>query len=113
ERRLITHSQVGQCLAIQPNLGHLETVHEATVGQPVHPRGRVDARDPQTAEVALLVAAIAIGVPVRLHHGLVGAAEQLGACSPLTLGHAENLLVTTTCYKTTFYAHFNSPRISW
>src|SRR5205085_1593191 len=54
--------------------GQLEAVHELRVGQPVQPRGGVDAGDPETAEVALAVAAVAVGVRLRLHQRFLGAA---------------------------------------
>src|SRR4051794_3392138 len=69
----VADGDVGQHLAVQLDAGQLEPVHEGPVAHPVLPRGGVDAGDPQAAEVALAVAAIAIGVGVRLDQRFLGA----------------------------------------
>src|SRR5215218_6069398 len=73
ERLRITHGDVGQDLAVQVDLGQLEAVDELAVGHAVEAGGRVDARDPQAAKVALAVAAVAVRVGVGLGQGLLGA----------------------------------------
>src|SRR5262249_32660996 len=55
--------------------------------------GRVDARDPQRAELALFRAAVAVGVLTRLHHRLLGDAIDGVAPAPITLGLRQDLLV--------------------
>src|SRR5947209_4008244 len=60
ERVGVADGDVGQDLAVQLHAGELEAVHELRIGEVVLPGGRVDARDPQPAEVPLAVAAIAI-----------------------------------------------------
>src|SRR3712207_1419483 len=56
ERLGIAHGDVGQHLAVDLDLGQLQPVHELAVRHAVLTRGGVDARDPQAAEVTLLVA---------------------------------------------------------
>src|SRR6185436_14766873 len=57
----IVHGELGQLLAVQLDLRHLEGVDERSVRQPVFPGRGVDPLDPQAAEVPLLVAPIAPG----------------------------------------------------
>src|SRR5690606_36251687 len=66
------HGQVSEDLAVDLDLGPLEAVDEAAVGQALLPRGGVDPGDPQAPEVALALAAVPVLVPQRVHHGLVG-----------------------------------------
>src|SRR4051812_10099734 len=73
ERLGIAHGDVGQDLAVQVDLGQLEAVDELAVRKAVEAGRRVDARDPQAAEVALAVAAVAVRVGVGLGQGLLGA----------------------------------------
>ena len=56
--------------------GRLEALHEPVVGQPVRPRRGVDPLDPQPAEVALAVLAVAVGVGHRVEDLLLGLAVQ-------------------------------------
>src|SRR6476620_6383182 len=83
----IAHGDVGQDLAVELDAGQLQAVHELAVAEAVLAGRRVDARDPEAAEVALAVAPIAVRVGVRLHQRFLGAlvvrvrlaAEALGA----------------------------------
>src|ERR687896_1575010 len=70
----IAHGDVREHLAVELDPGQLEAVHEGAVAHAVLARGGVDARDPEAAEVALAVAAVAVRVGVRLHDGFLGAA---------------------------------------
>src|SRR3981189_3098181 len=69
----IARGDGGQDLAVQLDAGQLEAVDERAVGHAVQARGGVDALDPQAAEVALAVAAVAVGVRVGLGEGLLRA----------------------------------------
>jgi len=73
ERLGIADGDVREDLAVHLDLGEAKTVHELAVGQPLAPRRGIDAGDPEAAEVALLVAAVAIGVAVGLEQRLLGA----------------------------------------
>src|SRR5436190_23082448 len=83
----IAHGDVGQDLAVELDAGQLQAVHELAVAEAVLAGGRVDAGDPEAAEVTLAVAPIAVRVGVRLHQRFLGAlvvrlrlaAEALGA----------------------------------
>src|ERR1700752_62708 len=67
----VADGDVREDLAVELVAGELQAMHELAVAQPVQPRCRVDAGDPQLLEVALAVAAIAVAVLVGLEHGLL------------------------------------------
>ena len=54
--------EVSQNLAVHVDAGQLQAVDEAGVGQAVQTHAGVDALNPQAAEIALLIAPVAIGV---------------------------------------------------
>src|SRR5918992_5745758 len=56
----IVHGDVGQHLAVELDARAAQAVHELAVRHALAARGRVDAHDPQPAEVALAVAAVAV-----------------------------------------------------
>src|SRR6185295_2403845 len=93
ERLGVADGHVRQHLAVELDAGGLQAVHELAVRHALLAGGGVDPDDPQAAEVALLVAAVAIGVRVRLDERFLGAlvarmrltAEALG---PLERGAA-------------------------
>src|SRR4051794_10132394 len=69
----VAHGDVGEALAVELDAGQLQAVHERAVAHAVLARGGVDAGDPQAAEVALAVAAVAVRVGVRLDERFLGA----------------------------------------
>src|SRR3954470_11767848 len=74
---------------VQLDAGQLEALHEAVVGHVVEPGRRVDAGDPQLAEVALARLAVAVGVGGRVEHLLLGLAVQPRALAAVTAGLLE------------------------
>jgi hypothetical protein len=95
ERGDVVDGDVREHLAVERDAGLEQAVDETAVGQAELARARVDADDPQTAEIALLLLAADVGVLVRLGDGLLGDAENLATRVVVTLGLAEDLLVTT------------------
>src|SRR5687768_3185236 len=75
----ITDGQVSQDLAVDLDPGLAQAVHEHAVTHVVLVRRRVDAGDPEAAEVALLVATVTIGVPPAALHRLLRGTPQLAA----------------------------------
>jgi hypothetical protein len=61
-------------------------MHQAAVAQTTQARGGVNARNPQAAEIALAVAAVAKCVEQGLEHCFIGAAieQMLGAILALS-----------------------------
>src|SRR5919112_4492440 len=72
ERLRVADGDVREHLAVELDAGLLEAVHELAVAHALLARGGVDPHDPEAAEVALLVAAVAVRVGVRLDEGLLG-----------------------------------------
>src|SRR5262249_54145393 len=94
KRGTVVHRDVGEHLAIDLHAGLAKAVDDAAVGQTVQPRRGIDARDPQGAELALVLPAIAVGILPGLDDGLLGGAVNLAAGVVVALRLAKNLLVT-------------------
>src|SRR5690625_1325656 len=98
----VVHGQVGQHTTINLDAGLVQAVDQAAVAQVELARGRVDAHDPQAAELALLLLAADVGVLVGLDDRLLGDAINLAAGVVITLRAADDFLVTTACVNATF-----------
>src|SRR5450759_4432934 len=94
--------KVGEHLAVDGQTRLAQPVNHRAVGQPAQPSGGVDARDPQRAELALLLAPSAIRVLAGLDDGLLGRAEHLAPGIEITLRLLEDFLVASTCDDTAF-----------
>src|SRR3990172_2690953 len=100
----IGYGDLGQHLAVDVNAVLFEGIHQLAIGNSVLAGGGVDARDPQAAQVALFVAAIAIGIEQALQLGFVGALVKLGARAELALGDLEDCFVPLAAGSSCFYA---------
>src|SRR5438105_5446097 len=104
ERRLVEDREISEDLAIDVDRRLLQSRHELAVRDSRVARAGVDARDPEGAELALLVAAVAVGVLPRLHHRLLGDAIDVLAPAAEPLGLVEDLLVARARRDSAFYA---------
>src|SRR5436189_1783551 len=93
KRLRISHGDVGQDLPVDLDAGLAEAVDEHVVAHVVLPRGGVDAHDPEPAEIALLILAIAIRVLPPTLDILLRCLPQLGAGTEGALGVLEDLLL--------------------
>src|SRR5437879_2015361 len=93
EGRLVHHRQVRQHLPVDLDVRALQARHEAAVGHAQLAHRSVDARDPERAERALLVAPVAVGILAGLHHRLLGDAVDVAAAAAEALCLLEDLLV--------------------
>src|SRR5690606_28055956 len=108
--RRVVHGDVRQHLAVQGDPGLQQAVHEAAVAHAAGARSSIDTRNPQGAEMALLLLAAAVGVLQGLGDGLLGNAEDLAAGVVVALGLADDFLVTAARRDTTLDScHFLSP----
>src|SRR5690606_2099609 len=82
----IMRRQVCQHLAIHLNVRPLQPVDKAAVVQAGLTCGRVDADNPQAAEIALAVAPVAVRIEQGFEHCLVRPAEEATARAKLPLG---------------------------
>src|SRR5246127_663881 len=92
--RGVVYRDVGQHLAVDLHSGLVQAVDDAAVGEPVEARRGVDARDPQRAELALVLPPVAVGILAGLDHGLLGCAIDLAAGVVIALRLAQDFLVT-------------------
>ena len=99
----IAHGHVCQHLAVDGNLILLHAMDKAAVGYAVLPGGSVNARDPKPPQITFARAAITIGVPETLQHGLVSPPVELAASAVLTFGHLEDFFVPLTAMRSSFY----------
>src|SRR5690606_38321138 len=99
--RRVVHGDVRQHLAVQGDAGLEQTIHEAAVAHAVDAGSRIDAGDPQRAEIALLLLATDVRVLAGLDDRLLGDAEDLATGVVIALGTADDLLVATTRLHTT------------
>src|SRR5690606_15980844 len=109
----LVHGKIGEDLAIHLDAGLQQAMDEHAVAQAMFAGRGVDARDPQGAEIALLLAAIAIGILPGLDDGLVGRAEDLAAGVVITLGLGQDLLVPASGDDAAFDScHVRLPRLT-
>src|SRR6185369_16027826 len=105
KRLRIGDGDVGQYLAVQRDVRLLQAVDQARVRDAVHPRGRVDAGDPERAEVAAAHAP----APGRLHHRALDGLDRplVGAVAPAAeaLGELQDAISTPTSLESTLDAH--------
>ena len=90
KRLRIVDSHVGEHLAVELDAGPLQTVHEHGVGHAVLAGASVDAGDPELADLALLVAAIAVLVLERMIDLLLGLGVGAGLGTIVALRAAED-----------------------
>src|SRR5690606_7710209 len=93
EGAAFVHREVRHDLAVELDAGELHAVHELRVGQALCANRRIDALDPQRAEVPLLNLAVAVGILPGLLDRLTGDADGILAATAIALGLVENPLV--------------------
>src|SRR3954463_5125105 len=92
----LVHGQVREHLAVDVDTGLLEAIDETAVAQVELAGRRIDALDPQRAEVAFLEPAAAVRVLAGLDDGLLRSAEYLATGVVVALRLLENFLVACT-----------------
>src|SRR5690606_5911451 len=102
ERRLVGDREVGEHLAVEADRSTVQAVDEHAVRDAVLAHRRVDPRDPQRAEYALLGTPVAIRVLAGPHDRLLGNAKDVSAPSAVTLGRRNDLLVARSRRDSTF-----------
>src|SRR5208283_2183481 len=89
----LADGELGEDLAIDLDPRRSERRDKPAVGEAVLAHRRVDPLDPQGAELALAVLAVAVGVLHRLVDGGLGGADGILAAAEEALGLLQNLLV--------------------
>src|SRR5665213_2192753 len=98
----VIHRQIRQQLAIDLQTRLVQSGDQTAVRQAVNARRGIDARDPERAKVALLGAPVAIRILAGLDDRLLGGAINFAPRVVITLGFAEDLLMTASGRHATF-----------
>jgi hypothetical protein len=78
----------------------MKDFYEAAVAKALGAAGRVNADDPQAAELALLIAAVAIGIHERLGYGVFGGLMVGRTATPVALGELKDFLAVILALST-------------
>ena len=98
ESRLVVDRQFGEDFAVHFNARQAEPANQAAVVQPVGARRGVDAHHPQLAELALALAAVAVGVLQRARDRLLRRAEGAAARAAVAARGFEDFFVARPRY---------------
>src|SRR5438552_13677020 len=85
--------KIGKNLAVNLYAGLVKPVNKSAIGEAQFAGGRIDALDPQGAEIALLGAAVTVGILSGLFDGLHGNAENIFAAAEIALRLAHDFFV--------------------
>src|SRR3954454_25258158 len=89
ERLSVADGDVGQHVAVELDLGQAQTMHQLAVAHALLAGGGVDAVDPQAAELALAVLAVAVRVGAGLEQLLLRALVARVLLAAVALGPLE------------------------
>lgn len=92
----IFDSHVRENLAVNFDLGGVETFHEAAVCQPAITDGSGDTSDPETAELTLTFLTITVLILPSLVNSVFSVTIELRAESAETLGTQQNTFATSS-----------------
>src|SRR6185503_18408504 len=100
----VVERQRRQHLAVDLDRRGLQPGHEPAVRQPVRARGRVDADDPEAAELPLLLLAVPVGIGETALDRLASLAIGLAPSTDVPLRRLHRLLVPAACLRAAFRA---------
>src|SRR5262245_20921225 len=110
ERLGIRDRQLRQDLAVDLDARSLESRDQPAVREPVQAGRRVDAGDPEHAELALALLAVAIRVLPAFFDRFAGRLQQLAAAREIAFGLAQNAALALPGGDPAFHSrHFDSP----
>ncbi len=82
----IVHGELGEHLAVDLDAGCMDETHELGVGKILHACGGVDTLDPEGAEVALFLLAVAVCIGKTLLPGVLRYGPHVAAAAVVTTG---------------------------
>ena len=88
----IVHSQIGENLAVDLDTGFVNQTHQLRVREILHAGSCVDTLNPECAEVALFLLAVAICVCQTLLPGVLGNCPDVAAATIVTTGEFQDFL---------------------
>ena len=92
----VVHCEVGEHLTVDFDASLVQATHELRVGKTLKTGGSVDTLNPQGAEVALLVAAIAESIGKTLFPSVLGNGPHVFAGTVITAGEFKNSLTLSS-----------------
>lgn len=92
----IVEGEIGEDLAVDLDAGLVDETHELGVAEVFEASGSVDTLNPESAEVALLILAVAIGVGQTLFPGVLGNGPYVAAAAEVAAGEFEDFFTTCT-----------------
>src|SRR5580704_1767459 len=106
----VFHRDVREDFAVEGDTGGFQAVDQLAVGQAVVACGGADALDPELAILALLDAAVALGVAIGAIGGFLGGLVELALCQEKAFCSPEVLFAPCTALGAAFYSsHGVSP----
>ena len=113
ERGIVVQRDIRQRLAVQVQAGRFQAVQELAIGNADFPARRVDADDPQRAELALLVLAADVGEFQPALHGLLRRAIEFALGEKITGSPFERLFPGVPPVGSSFDSrHVSSPFVA-
>jgi len=109
---LLIHREIRQNLAIDLDIGLLESGNQPAVGQAIGAGTRIDTGNPQRPELTLALFAVTVGVLLRLDNRLFGNTIDPAPGTVITFRLFHYFLVAATSHNTTFYARHNTILLS-
>jgi hypothetical protein len=91
--RTIMNGQVGKHFAVNLHTRLFQAMNELAIIEAILARRCIDAADPQGAEIALAVAAVAVGIKERFEHRLICPPKEQMFGANLALGKFQNFLM--------------------
>src|ERR1700759_5549546 len=104
ERHRVADRDLREHLAVELDRRGAELTDQLRVADAVEPSSRIDALDPQRAEVPLPLLARPVHVQPRVLHGLVRDRMSLAALAAETLRPLEQAVTAATCFESSFCA---------
>src|ERR1700733_1611515 len=106
----VVGGDIGEDLAVELIAGELEAVDEGRVAHAVDAAGCVDADDPESAELALLLFTAGVGELKSALDGFLSGLVELGFGEEVTTRALEDLFAAIVAFCTPFYTgHVDSP----
>ncbi len=92
----VIQSEVGENLAVDLDTGFVDEAHELGVRKILLTCGCVDTLNPKSAEVALFVLAVAVGVGKTFFPSVLGNGPHVAAATEVTTGEFQNFLAASS-----------------
>lgn len=92
----IVHGEVGENLAVDFDSGLVDESHKLAVGKILKTRSSVDTLNPESAEIAFFLLAVAVGVGKTFFPSVLGNGPYVFAGAKVAACEFKNLLATLT-----------------